>query len=83
MPDLKGYTAPRTPRGISSLAPAPPWHYASTSLASEFTADPPKVARFLPDELTPSGDGRCAVYFAEWQFATDTGEEYLDPVRSQ
>jgi acetoacetate decarboxylase len=80
---LKGYTAPRTPRGISSLAPAPPWHYAGTSLAIEFTADAEKAARFLPDELEPSDDGRCAVYFAEWQFATDDGEEYLDPVRSQ
>src|SRR5262245_37087396 len=80
---LKGYTTPRTPRGISSLAPAPPWHYVSTSLAIEFNADPAKVERFLPDELEPSGDGRCAVYFAEWQFATDDGEEYLDPVRSQ
>jgi acetoacetate decarboxylase len=83
MANLKGYTTPRTPRGISSLAPAPPWHYASTSLAVEFTADPAKVARFLPDQLQPEGTGRCAVYFAEWQFATDAGEEYLDPVRSQ
>jgi Acetoacetate decarboxylase (ADC) len=80
---LKGFTTPRTPRGISSLAPAPPWHYAGTSLAIEFTADAEKTARFLPDELEPSGDGRCAIYFAEWQFATDNGEEYLDPVRSQ
>jgi len=80
---LKGYTTPRTPRGMSSLAPTPPWHYVSTSLAVEFNADPQKVARFLPEELQPAGDGRCAVYFAEWQYATDDGEEYLDPVRSQ
>lgn len=39
---IKGYTLPRTPRGTSSLAPLPPWQYAS-----------------------------------------ETGEEYLDPVRSQ
>ncbi len=80
---LKGYTTPRTPRGISSLAPAPPWHYVSTSLAIEFAADPVKAARFLPQSLEIDPDGRCAVYFAEWQFATDEGEEYLDPVRSQ
>src|SRR5215813_7136832 len=80
---LKGYTTPRTPRGISSLAPPPPWHYVSTSLAIEFAADPSKAARFLPQDLEPDADGRCAVYFAEWQFATDDGEEYLDPVRSQ
>ena len=75
---LKGYTTPLTPRGISSLAPRPPWHYVSTSLAIEFNADPEKTSRFLPEDLEPSGDGRCAVYFAEWQFATDDGEEYLD-----
>ena len=80
---LKGYTTPRTPRGLSSLAPTPPWHYVSTSVAVEFTADPAKAARFLPEGLQPEGTGRCAVYFAEWQFATDAGEEYLDPVRSQ
>lgn len=79
---LNGYTAPRTPRGTSSLAPTPPWNYVSNSLAIEFEADPAKVAAFLPDGLGPDS-GLCAVYFAEWQFATDQGEEYLDPVGSQ
>jgi len=51
-------------------------------LAVEFDAAPDKVAAFLPEGLEPDS-GRCAVYFAEWQFATDTGEEYLDPVGSQ
>lgn len=79
---LKGYTAPRTPLGRSGLTPPPPWNYVSNSLAVEFEADPAKVAAFLPDGLEPDS-GRCAVYFAEWQFATDHGEEYLDPVASQ
>ena len=79
---LKGYTTPRTPRGTSSLAPAPPWHYVSTTVAVEFDADPDRVAAFLPQGLDPAG-GRCAVYFAEWQFVTDRGTEYLDPVTSQ
>ena len=79
---LKGYTSPRTPLGRSCLAPTPPWNYVSNTLAVEFEADPVKVAAFLPDGLEPES-GRCAVYFAEWQFATDRGEEYLDPVGSQ
>jgi acetoacetate decarboxylase len=79
---LKGYTSPRTPRGTSCLAPAPPWHYVSNTLAVEFEADPARVAAFLPEPLTPSS-GRSVVYFAEWQYATDTGDEYLDPVGSQ
>lgn len=36
---LKGYTTPRAPHGASPLAPAPPWHYVSTSLAIEFAAN--------------------------------------------
>jgi acetoacetate decarboxylase len=79
---LKGYTLPRTPRGTSSLAPAPPWHYVGTCLAVEYDAAPAAVRRFLPDGLD-FHSGRCAVYFTEWQFASESGEEYLDPVRSQ
>ncbi|MDR7867087.1 MAG: acetoacetate decarboxylase family protein [Sporomusaceae bacterium] len=79
---LKGYTLPRTPGGTSSLAPYPPWHYAGTALAVEFMAEPARVAAFLPAGLEPAG-GRCAAYFVEWQYASETGEEYLDPVRSQ
>jgi hypothetical protein len=37
---LKGYTVPRTPKGTSSLAPMPPWHYVGTALAIEYEADP-------------------------------------------
>jgi hypothetical protein len=79
---LKGYTLPRTPEGTSSLAPAPPWHYVGTALAVEFEADAGAVAAFLPEGLEPRS-GRCAAYFAEWQYASEDGTEYLDPVRSQ
>ena len=79
---LTGYTLPRTPRGTSSLAPAPPWHYVGTALAVEFETMPATVAAFLPPPLELAS-GRCAAYFVEWQYASDGGEEYLDPVRSQ
>jgi acetoacetate decarboxylase len=79
---LKGFTAPRTPAGRSSLAPRPPWHYVSNALAVEFDADLANVASFLPDGLEPDSP-RCAVYFADWQFATDARDEYLDPITSQ
>jgi acetoacetate decarboxylase len=79
---LEGYTLPRTPKGTSSLAPAPPWHYAGNCLAVEYEATPEGVSAFLPRGLELASD-RCAVYFVEWQFATDSGEEYLDPIRSQ
>jgi acetoacetate decarboxylase len=79
---LKGYTLPRTPRGTSCLAPAPPWHYVGVSLAVEFETDPDKAAAFLPEGLTLDS-GRAAAYFVEWQYASQGGEEYLDPIRSQ
>lgn len=79
---LKGYTLPRTPRGTSSIVPAPPWHYVGNALAVEFEADPQAVAAFLPAGLEAQS-GRCAAYFVEWQYASEDGFEYLDPVRSQ
>lgn len=83
---LQGYSIPRTPAGRSSLAPRPPWHYAGDVLAVEFRANAQAVAAYLPPGLSPAtGEraGRCAVYFCDWQFATDSGEEYLDPLSSQ
>jgi acetoacetate decarboxylase len=79
---LKGYTLPRTPRGTSSLVPAPPWHYAGNALAVEFEADQEAVAAFLPDGLVPDSP-RCAAYFVEWQSVSDRADEYLDPIGSQ
>jgi hypothetical protein len=79
---LQGYTLPRTPKGTSSLAPAPPWHYVGNCLSVEYEANPDAVRAFLPGCLELASP-QCAVYFVEWQFATETGEEYLDPVRSQ
>lgn len=79
---IKGYTLPRTPLGKSSLVPTPPWHYVGNVLAVEYEADPKFAARFLPEGLTLLS-GQCAIYFIEWQYASDTGKEYLDPVCSQ
>jgi Acetoacetate decarboxylase (ADC) len=79
---LKGYTLPLTPKGTSSLAPMPPWHYVGTCLAIEYEADPDAVASFLPPGLEFHSP-QCAVYFSDWQYASETGEEYLDPIRSQ
>lgn len=79
---LKGYTLPRTPRGTSSLAPTPPWHYVGNAIAVEFETDAAAAAAFLPNGLELES-ARCAAYFVEWQYASETGEEYLDPITSQ
>lgn len=79
---LQGYTLPRTPKGTSSLAPMPPWHYVGNCLAVEYEADAEAVRSFLPPGLEFESP-RCAAYFVEWQYASEAGEEYLDPIRSQ
>jgi acetoacetate decarboxylase len=60
----------------------PPWHYVGICLAVEYEADPQAVAAFLPPGLEFHSP-RCAAYFVEWQYASEDGEEYLDPSRSQ
>jgi len=52
------------------------------ALAVEFEANHASAAAFLPEGLE-LGSGRCAVYFVEWQYTSESGEEYLDPVTSQ
>jgi acetoacetate decarboxylase len=79
---LRGYTLPRTPRGTSSLTLRPPWHYVGDALAVELEANATAAAAFLPEGLELDSC-RCAVYFAEWQYASEAGDEYLDPIRSQ
>jgi len=79
---LRGYSLPRTPKGTSSLVPTPPWHYAGTCLSVAYEADPEAVRSLLPPGLEFCGP-QCAAYFVEWQYATDSGEEYLDPATSQ
>jgi acetoacetate decarboxylase len=80
---LQGYTTPRTPRGLASLVPPPPWHYVADFLVVDFHADPDAAVSLLPEGLEPHPDpGRCAAVFADWQSCSETGDELLDPVRS-
>jgi acetoacetate decarboxylase len=80
---MKGYTIPRTATGLSSLVPAPPWHYAGDFLVVDYWASPEAVRSVLPEGLDPHPDtGRCAAVFADWQSCSEGGGELLDPVRS-
>jgi Acetoacetate decarboxylase (ADC) len=81
---LKGYSAPRSPEGRSSLVPAPPWHYVGTMLVIEYWADAGAAAAVLPPTLEPHpDDGRAAAMFIDWQSCADGGEQLVDPSRSQ
>ena len=76
---------PRSATGVSSLVPAPPWHYSGAMLTLEYRADPAAVAELLPDPLKLADDdpGALAVVWADWQSCSDGGAELLDPIRSQ
>ncbi len=78
---LQGFTPPFTPRGVASLVPPPPWHYAGWLLNVEFECDPARAAPWVPAQLGVA-TGRGTVHFADWQATTD-GSELLDPVYSQ
>jgi acetoacetate decarboxylase len=76
---------PRTPEGRASIVPSPPWHYSGDVLTIEYRTDPSNVAALLPSgvDLAPDDPGAVAIIWADWQSCGDSGEELLDPVRSQ
>jgi hypothetical protein len=78
---LRGFTPPFTPRGLASLVPPPPWHYAGWLANIEFSCDPDGAAAFVPSSLGYA-TGMGTIHFADWQFTTD-GSELLDPILSQ
>jgi len=81
---LKGYSLPRSPKGIANHVPAPPWHFVGDMLVIEFWADADAVAATLPDRLVPHEDaGRMTAIFADWQSCRDDQSELRDPIRAQ
>jgi hypothetical protein len=81
---VKGFSVPRTPLGIASIDPPPPWHYSGDVVGAEFWADPAATAALLPEGFTPDPDtnGHAFIYYIDWQF-TAAGDEVLDPARYQ
>jgi Acetoacetate decarboxylase (ADC) len=82
---LQGFSVPLSPQGRASLTCVPPWHYCGDLLLVDFTAAPAAVQAVLPPHLGPDprDPGGCVAFFVAWQYASETGEEYLDPARSQ
>jgi hypothetical protein len=76
---------PRTPEGRASIVPEPPWHYSGDVLTVEYRTDPERVQALLPAGVGLADDdpGAVAIIWADWQSCSDSGEELLDPVRSQ
>ena len=80
----KGFSVPLSPEGRASLTTLPPWHYAGDLLVIDFDAEPAAVSAVLPPGLEPDPEapGGCIAFFVAWQYASENGEEYLDPARS-
>ncbi len=51
---LKGFNYPLTPKGKSTLNPAPPWYYSADFLNVEFWSNPSSV-------VCPSGESSAPV----------------------
>jgi acetoacetate decarboxylase len=81
---LTGFNYPLTPKGQSTLNPAPPWYYSADFLSIEFWAEPAAISALLPRGLEPDRQaaGRAVAFFYDWQFSGEN-EEYLDPARYQ
>lgn len=82
---MQGFSLPLSPAGHASMTPAPPWFYAGNVMLVDFDADPDRVAEVLPEGMTPDAEhpGGAVALFVDWQYASVTGEELVDPVRSQ
>jgi hypothetical protein len=76
---LKGFAAPRSPRGAAALVPSPPLHFAGDVLAVEFWNDPDISVHILPTgvELDKKRPGHSVALFTDYQF-TAQNDEYLD-----
>jgi len=85
MSKLRGFFYPRSATGRASLIPPPPWHYSGDLLTIEYRTDPAAVAELLPAPLEPAAEdpGAVALIWADWQSCGESGQELLDPVRSQ
>lgn len=79
---LKGYSLPLSPKGSANIVPKPPWHYVGRVVAIEYEAEKSLIQAYLPDPLAYDSN-RCCVYFIDWQYASENGKEYLNPVDSQ
>ena len=80
-----GFLPPYTASGRSAIVPEMPWHYSGTLLTVEYRTDPKNVRMMLPPELdlAPEDPGAVAFIWADWQSCSSSGEELLDPSRSQ
>lgn len=85
MEELAGFFPPFTASGRTALVPDPPWHYSGDLLTVEYRTTRGRVAALLPEGIHPATDDPDAValIWADWQSCSDSGEELLDPARSQ
>jgi acetoacetate decarboxylase len=79
------FSLPDSARGNAQIIPSPPWYFSGTWLTIEYRTDPARVRELLPEplELDDDDPGRVAITWSDFQSSSESGEELLDPVRSQ
>jgi acetoacetate decarboxylase len=83
--DLKGFSYPLTPRGISSVVGDLPWHFGTEFLNIVYRTDPQAVAAFLPEPLAPGDEpDRVCVSFSKWWSLWDNQPDmpFINPERT-
>jgi acetoacetate decarboxylase len=84
--DLRGFSYPLTPGGVSSLVGDLPWHYATEYLTIAYRTDPAAIAAYLPEPLAPGTEPDLAyVAFSRWWSLWDNQPDmaFTNPERTQ
>ena len=82
----QGFMLPRSPDGRASIVPAPPSGTAeatsSRSSSAPIRRTSPRCCRRV-SSLRQTIPGAVAIIWADWQSCSASGDELMDPVRSQ
>jgi acetoacetate decarboxylase len=84
--NLKGFSYPLTPNGVSSIVGDMPWHYATEYLTIIYRTDPNALMQYLPEPLEPGPEpGVAYVAFSRWWSLWDNQPEmaFTNPERTQ
>jgi len=83
--DLKGFSYPLTPKGVSSVVGDLPWHFGTEFLNVVYKTDPNAIAAYLPEPLEPGDEpDRVCVSFSKWWSLWDNQLDmpFINPERT-
>jgi acetoacetate decarboxylase len=83
--DMKGYSYPLTPKGISSVVGDLPWHYGTEFLNVLYRSDPAAIAAYIPEPMKPGKFAdHVVVSFSKWWSLWDNQLDmpFINPERT-